>query len=70
MWMKSNDITGVLDLTFSLDISEFGKTKVVDLKPDGQQIEVTEDNKEEYVLIAHFTESVFNVSSRCVVVWC
>ncbi|KIS68346.1 uncharacterized protein UMAG_03442 [Mycosarcoma maydis] len=48
-WMLSNDITDILDLTFSVDDEEFGETKVVDLKPNGTSISVTEANKQEYV---------------------
>lgn len=48
-WMLQNDITDVLDLTFSVDADDFGETKVIDLKPDGRTIPVTEANKLEYV---------------------
>ena len=37
------------DLTFSLEVQEFGVTKVIDLKPNGRNIVVTEENKQEYV---------------------
>lgn len=40
---------GLDDMTFSTDDSRFGETVTVDLKPDGQNINVTEENKEEYV---------------------
>lgn len=48
-WMLENDITDVLDLTFSVDAEEFGETQVIDLKPGGRTIAVTEQNKQEYV---------------------
>lgn len=48
-WMLENDITDVLDLTFSVDAEEFGETRVIELKPDGSSIPVTEQNKHEYV---------------------
>lgn len=48
-WMLENDITDVLDLNFSVDAEEFGETKVIELKPGGTNIPVTEDNKQEYV---------------------
>lgn len=38
-----------LDLRFSTDIDEFGRTQIVDLIPDGRTITVTEENKHEYV---------------------
>ena len=48
-WMLNNDITDILDLTFSVDDEEFGETKVIELKPNGTTIAVTEANKQEYV---------------------
>lgn len=48
-WILDNDITGVLDLTMSAEDERFGEIVEVDLKPDGRNIEVTEDNKHEYV---------------------
>jgi len=49
VWMMNNDITDVLDLTFSTDDERFGETVTIDLKPDGQNIEVTNENKKEYI---------------------
>ncbi|UXI19882.1 hypothetical protein NH340_JMT05825 [Sarcoptes scabiei] len=37
------------ELTFSLEIQEFGVTEIRDLVPDGRNIIVTEENKHEYV---------------------
>ena len=37
------------ELTFSIEIQEFGVTEVRDLKPNGRNIVVTEDVKHEYV---------------------
>lgn len=48
-WMLDNDITDVLDLTFSIEDDQFGEIVIVDLKPDGRNIEVNNDNKLEYV---------------------
>ncbi|KAG1048564.1 hypothetical protein G6F43_009055 [Rhizopus delemar] len=48
-WIIDNDITDVLDLTFSVDDDRFGEVVTVDLKEDGRNIEVTEENKKEYV---------------------
>ncbi|KAI8060438.1 E3 ubiquitin-protein ligase RSP5 [Gongronella butleri] len=48
-WILDNDITDVLDLTFSTDDERFGQVETVDLKPGGRDIEVTEENKKEYV---------------------
>ncbi|CAO3616607.1 unnamed protein product [Cunninghamella blakesleeana] len=49
MWILDNDITDVLELTFSTDDDRFGELVTVDLKPGGRDIEVTEENKKEYV---------------------
>ncbi|KAK6057584.1 HECT-domain protein [Cooperia oncophora] len=38
-----------LDLSFSLEVEEFGVRSIRDLKPDGRKIDVTDANKEEYV---------------------
>ncbi|KAJ3118397.1 hypothetical protein HDU96_001915 [Phlyctochytrium bullatum] len=48
-WMLQNDITDVFDLTFSTEVDEFGRSKILDLKPGGRNIAVTEENKVEYV---------------------
>ncbi|EEB09397.1 HECT-type ubiquitin-protein ligase E3 Pub1 [Schizosaccharomyces japonicus yFS275] len=48
-WILDNDITGILDLTFIAEEDHFGEVRTVELKPNGDQIEVTEDNKKEYV---------------------
>lgn len=37
------------DLTFSLEVQEFGVTEVRELKTNGMNIMVTEDNKLEYI---------------------
>ncbi|KAI9261291.1 hypothetical protein EDC94DRAFT_609758 [Helicostylum pulchrum] len=49
MWILNNDITDVLELTFSTDDDRFGEVVTVDLIPNGENIDVTEDNKKEYV---------------------
>ncbi|KAF2461315.1 hypothetical protein BDY21DRAFT_331779 [Lineolata rhizophorae] len=48
-WTLENDITDVLDLTFSTDDERFGETVTIDLKPGGRDIPVTNENKREYV---------------------
>jgi E3 ubiquitin ligase SMURF1/2 len=46
---SENDITNVIDSTFSVENNSFGVLKVHELKPNGAQINVSEDNKREYV---------------------
>lgn len=48
-WMLENNINGVIDSTFSVENNSFGALKVHELKPNGASIQVTEDNKREYV---------------------
>lgn len=48
-YFRDNDITGVLENTFSTEDEIFGETVTVDLKPNGRNIEVTNDNKKEYI---------------------
>src|SRR3569833_1024676 len=56
MWILEADITDLLDSeTFSIQDSEFGVEKTVDLCENGRNIPVTEENKKEYVslLVEH-----------------
>ncbi|EAA05201.4 AGAP011242-PA [Anopheles gambiae str. PEST] len=48
-WILENNITGIIDSTFSVENNSFGVLKVHELKPNGASIAVTEDNKREYV---------------------
>lgn len=49
LWMLENDITDIITETFSVEAEEFGVTQTIDLIPNGRNIPVTEDNKQEYV---------------------
>ncbi|KAF2266698.1 HECT-domain-containing protein [Lojkania enalia] len=48
-WMLNNDITDALELTFSTEDERFGETVSIELKPGGEDIPVTNENKQEYV---------------------
>ncbi|ODV87710.1 hypothetical protein CANARDRAFT_5025 [[Candida] arabinofermentans NRRL YB-2248] len=48
-WMLDNDITDIIYETFSIEEDRFGEKVVIDLKPDGRNIDVTNENKREYV---------------------
>ncbi|KAJ8012075.1 hypothetical protein DPEC_G00064920 [Dallia pectoralis] len=48
-WMKDNDITDVLDLTFTVNEEVFGQVTERELKNGGANINVTEKNKKEYI---------------------
>jgi E3 ubiquitin-protein ligase HUWE1 len=39
--MLENDIDGIFELTYSVEADDFGSTSIVDLKPGGQEIPVT-----------------------------
>ncbi|KAG8230832.1 hypothetical protein J437_LFUL010229 [Ladona fulva] len=49
LWIKENDITGLLELTFSVTEEVFGRVAERELKPGGRNIPVTEKNKKEYL---------------------
>jgi len=59
-WMLTNDVS-MLDETFSTEHDYFGQTSVIDLKPDGRNIPVTNENKHEYVRLlteSHLTTNI------------
>ncbi|KAG6335883.1 hypothetical protein ID866_3220 [Astraeus odoratus] len=48
-WMLENDITDVIDETFTTTEERFGELVTIELKPGGTDVNVTEENKKEYV---------------------
>jgi E3 ubiquitin-protein ligase NEDD4 len=46
---RENDITDIIDETFTTTEERFGEMVTVELKPDGESIPVTEENKKDYV---------------------
>jgi len=46
---RDNDITDVIDETFTTTEDRFGEMVTVELKPGGEEVPVTEENKKEYV---------------------
>lgn len=48
-WMLDNSIEGIMEETFSAVEDKFGEMITVELKPGGEHIEVTDENKREYV---------------------
>jgi E3 ubiquitin-protein ligase HUWE1 len=63
-WILQNDITDVLDLTFSTEVDDFGKHKILDLKPEGRTISVTEANKVEYVRLVSVQRLVLAIRDQ------
>ena len=48
-WTLENDIEGVIEPTFSTEDESFGEIQTIDLKPNGRNIDVTNENKKEYI---------------------
>ncbi|TFY79299.1 hypothetical protein EWM64_g4713 [Hericium alpestre] len=48
-WMLEHDITDIIDETFTTTEERFGEMVTIELKPGGEDVPVTEDNKKEYV---------------------
>ena len=46
---SENDITDIIDETFTTTEDRFGEMVTIELKPNGDNFPVTEDNKKEYV---------------------
>lgn len=46
---RENDITDILEETFTVTEERFGEIVNIDLKPGGEDVPVTEENKKEYV---------------------
>lgn len=42
-------MTTVIDTTFAVEFNSFGVLKVHELKTGGKEVQVTEENKKEYV---------------------
>lgn len=49
LWILEHDITDVTFETFSVDVDRFGVVETVDLIENGRNVNVTEENKAEYV---------------------
>ncbi|KRX10841.1 HECT-domain-containing protein [Pseudocohnilembus persalinus] len=59
-WMLQNSVDG-LDMNFTTYVDELGVIKTIELVENGSEIEVTEENKKEYVkAVAHYimTDSI------------
>ncbi|CAL4079289.1 unnamed protein product [Meganyctiphanes norvegica] len=48
-WMLDNNITDILDASFTVEHDSFGVLQMKELKPNGVNLTVTEENKKEYV---------------------
>lgn len=50
-WILENDITDIIDTTFLVQHNAFGRLQEYELKENGRNISVTEENKLEYVTL-------------------
>lgn len=46
---RDNDIEGIVELTFSVDDEKFGERRTIDLMPGGRDIDVSNENKAQYI---------------------
>lgn len=61
VWMLENDITDIITENFSVESADFGENRTIDLIPNGRNIPVTDENKQEYVQLVveyRLTESI------------
>lgn len=49
LWILENDITDVIEETFSVETDDYGEHKIIELVEDGKNVPVTEENKQDYV---------------------
>lgn len=63
LWIKEND-PSELELTFCVDEDSLGHTSQRELKPNGANEPVTNENKDEYIRFAFFLNLLLNVFSK------
>jgi len=63
LWMLENDIANVIYENFVVNVTEAGVTKEVALCPNGENREVTDENKEEYVRLLTQWKTHYAVSA-------
>lgn len=49
IWILENDITDIIEETFSVETDDYGEHKTIDLIENGHNVPVTEENKQDYV---------------------
>ncbi|SCV05640.1 LANO_0H11936g1_1 [Lachancea nothofagi CBS 11611] len=49
IWILENDITDIIEETFSVETDDYGEHTIVDLTENGRDVLVTEKNKQDYV---------------------
>lgn len=67
---RDNDITDVIDQTFTTVEDRFGELVTIDLKEGGDAIQVTEENKKEYVECVLLTIDLMHSADTPLVLQC
>ena len=60
IWMQDNDVADLM-YTFSIDDDQFGEKVEIELKPGGKDIDVTNENKAEYIELL----TDWRINKRC-----
>ena len=63
-WILENDITDIIYETFSMEVDKFGVMETIEFKPGGADIEVTEENKQEYVKLKVYYKFVKGIQEQ------
>ncbi|KAF2068430.1 hypothetical protein CYY_010244 [Polysphondylium violaceum] len=65
MWILENDVNEMEEVTFSTTVDNFGEAILIDLKPGGRDILVTEENKNEFVQLISEWRFKRDISDQC-----
>lgn len=49
IWILENDITDIIEETFSVETDDYGEHKIIELVENGDHVPVTQENKQDYV---------------------
>lgn len=63
VWLLNNDVE-CLGLNFSYEKDNFGQNVTIDLKPNGRNIQVTNENKMEYVNSLCYAKMAIGIKSQ------
>jgi E3 ubiquitin-protein ligase NEDD4 len=56
IFIRENPVQDVIYETFSETEERFGEEVIIDLKPGGRDVDVTDENKKEYVEYVHLLQ--------------
>lgn len=63
-WILENDIENVINEMFCLEQDDFGTKQIIELKPNGQFIQVNNQNKHEYVQLVVQQKLTFSIQEQ------